>query len=145
MRGQLDGRVALISGTAQGMGRTAALAFAAEGAIVVGGDLNEAASPTTLAQIAAAGGIGSSARVDVTDEDRTNAYDELEGELDDDDVEPVEEATTPSETSSMPGPSEQPASGRSTLAGPPRLTDGARTPSYASAALAGAPSATAAS
>jgi hypothetical protein len=36
-----------------------------------------------------------------------HAYDELEGELEDDDVEPVGEVTTPSETSNMPGLSEQ--------------------------------------
>ncbi|MET9716564.1 hypothetical protein ABZZ46_14245 [Streptomyces rochei] len=36
---RLDGKVALISGTARGQGRAAALRFAAEGALVVGGDL----------------------------------------------------------------------------------------------------------
>ncbi len=69
MGGQLAGKVALISGTAQGMGRTAALTFASEGAIVAGGDLQEDASRATLAAIEAAGGRGSSGRVDVTDED----------------------------------------------------------------------------
>ncbi|MFC8087052.1 hypothetical protein [Streptomyces sp. NPDC057340] len=36
---RLEGKVALISGTARGQGRAAALRFAAEGALVVGGDL----------------------------------------------------------------------------------------------------------
>ncbi|MFF7980628.1 hypothetical protein ACFZDK_16095 [Streptomyces sp. NPDC007901] len=36
---RLEGEVALISGTARGQGPAAALRFAAEGAIVVGGDL----------------------------------------------------------------------------------------------------------
>ena len=74
MSGQLQGKVALISGTAQGMGRTAALTFAAEGAIVAGGDLQAGASQATLDQIEAAGGVGSSARVDVTDEDSVREW-----------------------------------------------------------------------
>jgi meso-butanediol dehydrogenase/(S,S)-butanediol dehydrogenase/diacetyl reductase len=40
--GRLDGKVALISGTARGMGRAAALEFAAQGAAVFGCDLDEA-------------------------------------------------------------------------------------------------------
>ena len=68
MSGQLEGKVALISGTAQGMGAAAALAFAAEGAIVAGGDLRADAAAATLAAIEAAGGQGSHGRVDVTDE-----------------------------------------------------------------------------
>ncbi|GAA2570997.1 MULTISPECIES: SDR family oxidoreductase [Streptomyces] len=44
---RLDGKVALISGTARGQGRAAALRFAAEGALVVGGDpLHEEAVDT---------------------------------------------------------------------------------------------------
>ena len=38
--GRLDGKVTLISGTGRGMGRTAALEFAREGARVVGCDLD---------------------------------------------------------------------------------------------------------
>ena len=45
--GRLDGTVALISGTARGMGRAAALEFAAQGAAVFGCDLDEAASEET--------------------------------------------------------------------------------------------------
>ena len=48
---RLAGKVALISGTARGQGRAAALRFAAEGALVVGGDLleDEAAETARLA------------------------------------------------------------------------------------------------
>jgi NAD(P)-dependent dehydrogenase (short-subunit alcohol dehydrogenase family) len=46
---RLEGKVALISGTARGQGRAAALRFAEEGAIVVGGDLlHEAALETAV-------------------------------------------------------------------------------------------------
>jgi meso-butanediol dehydrogenase / (S,S)-butanediol dehydrogenase / diacetyl reductase len=54
--GRLDGKVALISGTARGMGRAAALEFAARGAAVVGCDLNEKASAETVDLVTAAGG-----------------------------------------------------------------------------------------
>jgi len=65
---RLKGKVALISGTARGMGRAAALRFAREGAIVAGGDLLEDEAHGTLALIESADGKGSSARLDVTDE-----------------------------------------------------------------------------
>ena len=42
MTGRLDGRVAVITGTASGQGRAAALYFAGEGAIVVGCDMDAA-------------------------------------------------------------------------------------------------------
>ena len=54
--GRLDGKVALISGTARGMGRAAAIEFAAQGAAVFGCDLDEAASAETVALVTAAGG-----------------------------------------------------------------------------------------
>ena len=43
-RGRLEGKIALITGTAGGQGRAAALAFAREGASVVGCDVKEAES-----------------------------------------------------------------------------------------------------
>lgn len=56
--GRLDGKVAFISGTAEGQGRVAALSFAAEGAVVVGGDVeaNAANAADTVAMVEAAGG-----------------------------------------------------------------------------------------
>src|SRR5262249_2494612 len=54
--GRLDGKVALISGTARGMGRAAALEFAAQGAAVFGCDLDEKASAETVDLVTAAGG-----------------------------------------------------------------------------------------
>jgi NAD(P)-dependent dehydrogenase (short-subunit alcohol dehydrogenase family) len=54
--GRLDGKVALISGTARGMGRAAALEFAAQGAAVFGCDLDEAGSAETAALVTGEGG-----------------------------------------------------------------------------------------
>lgn len=53
---RLDGKVALISGTARGMGRSAALEFAARGAAVFGCDLDEKANAETVDMITEAGG-----------------------------------------------------------------------------------------
>jgi NAD(P)-dependent dehydrogenase (short-subunit alcohol dehydrogenase family) len=58
--GRLDGKVALISGTAGGMGRAAALVFAAEGALVFGCDVNPEPQAETEAMVRAAGGSMSS-------------------------------------------------------------------------------------
>jgi meso-butanediol dehydrogenase / (S,S)-butanediol dehydrogenase / diacetyl reductase len=54
--GRLDGKVALISGTARGMGRAAALEFAAQGAAVFGCDLNLSESADTVELARRAGG-----------------------------------------------------------------------------------------
>ncbi|HEX3751024.1 MAG TPA: SDR family NAD(P)-dependent oxidoreductase [Streptosporangiaceae bacterium] len=55
--GALDGKVALISGTARGMGRAAALEFAAQGARVFGCDLDEAGSAETVGLVTKEGGV----------------------------------------------------------------------------------------
>ncbi|HTP23993.1 MAG TPA: SDR family NAD(P)-dependent oxidoreductase [Solirubrobacteraceae bacterium] len=65
---RLQDKVILLSGTGRGIGRAAALRFAAEGAVVAGGDLLEDDARETMSLIEAAGGTGSVSRVDVTDE-----------------------------------------------------------------------------
>jgi 3-oxoacyl-[acyl-carrier protein] reductase len=63
-------RVVLITGGASGIGRAAALAFAADGAHVVIGDVAEGPAAETVALVEAAGGTASRQRCDVTsDED----------------------------------------------------------------------------
>lgn len=54
--GRLDGKVALITGTAQGQGRAAALLFAREGAKVVGCDINAESNRETAELVASEGG-----------------------------------------------------------------------------------------
>jgi NAD(P)-dependent dehydrogenase (short-subunit alcohol dehydrogenase family) len=64
----LDGKVALITGTGGGQGRVAALRFTAEGATVVGCDVNASAAKETLDAVTTAGGtMISSAPVDLSD------------------------------------------------------------------------------
>jgi NAD(P)-dependent dehydrogenase (short-subunit alcohol dehydrogenase family) len=58
MSGRLAGKVALISGTAGGQGRCAALRFAREGARVVGCDVQGDAARETVELVRAAGGVG---------------------------------------------------------------------------------------
>lgn len=68
--GRLDGKTTLITGIGGGMGRTAALRFAAEGARVVGCDLFADGADETVRQVRAAGGeIESFAPVELTDAD----------------------------------------------------------------------------
>ncbi|MBS1677634.1 MAG: SDR family oxidoreductase [Actinobacteria bacterium] len=55
MADRLAGKIALITGIGSGMGRAGAIRFAAEGARVVGCDLDAAAAEETAAAVAAAG------------------------------------------------------------------------------------------
>jgi len=60
------GKVALITGAGNGIGRAAALLFAARGAEVVAVDLDAAAAERTVASIKQQGGTGFAQRADVT-------------------------------------------------------------------------------
>ena len=72
--GKLDGKVALISGGARGLGAAAAAAFSAEGARVVFGDIRDAEGQRVEAGIRARGGDALYVHLDVTsDEDWRNA------------------------------------------------------------------------
>jgi NAD(P)-dependent dehydrogenase (short-subunit alcohol dehydrogenase family) len=65
--GRLDGKVALITGTAGGQGRAAAELFCAEGARVFGCDVNAEGAAETVARVRAAGGdMLSMAPVDIS-------------------------------------------------------------------------------
>jgi NAD(P)-dependent dehydrogenase (short-subunit alcohol dehydrogenase family) len=68
--GRLEGKVALITGIGGGMGREAARRFAAEGAVVVGCDIDAAALAETVRLVQAESGrISGSAPVDAGDPD----------------------------------------------------------------------------
>lgn len=67
MTGKLEGRVALITAAASGMGLASAHRFAAEGATVVVADLDGDAADTAAASIVAAGGKAHPYGIDVAD------------------------------------------------------------------------------
>ncbi len=68
MAGKLNGRVAIVTGAASGIGRGIAEAFAEEGAAVAVADRNEQAARDVSEAIAARGGRAIAVHVDVTDE-----------------------------------------------------------------------------
>jgi NAD(P)-dependent dehydrogenase (short-subunit alcohol dehydrogenase family) len=67
--GQLDGKVAIITGGARGIGRAYVLGFAREGAAVAVADAGDAKS--VVDEVEAAGGQAMAVQVDVTDESST--------------------------------------------------------------------------
>lgn len=71
--GLLQGRLALVTGAASGIGQAIAVAYARAGARVVITDREAAACADTLAQVQAAGGQGWVFALDVTDADAAQA------------------------------------------------------------------------
>jgi NAD(P)-dependent dehydrogenase (short-subunit alcohol dehydrogenase family) len=68
MAGLVEGKVALVTGAASGIGRAAALAFAREGARVLASDVDAAHGEETAARVRAAGAEARFVAADVTDE-----------------------------------------------------------------------------
>jgi 3-oxoacyl-[acyl-carrier protein] reductase len=70
---RLEGRIALITGAASGIGRAQALLFAREGAAVVAADLNGDGAEQVVSEIQAAGGTGLAVKMNVSDEQSVRA------------------------------------------------------------------------
>lgn len=68
MAGRLEGKVALITGGASGIGRGCALRFAAEGAAIVVADVNGERAENVVAEVIAAGGAAESVVADTASE-----------------------------------------------------------------------------
>jgi NAD(P)-dependent dehydrogenase (short-subunit alcohol dehydrogenase family) len=67
--GRFDGKIALITGAASGMGRACAQRFAADGATVFGVDINQDGLAETAQLVTSAGGKIEIARVDISTRD----------------------------------------------------------------------------
>lgn len=73
MQGLLHDKVAIITGAGSGVGRAAALLFAAHGAKVVAADIDLAAVDAVAGEVAAAGGVALAVSCDVTDAGQVDA------------------------------------------------------------------------
>ena len=73
MTRNLEGKSALVTGGASGIGRATALAFAREGARVAVADIMEDAAQNTVSEIKAMGGEALAIACDVTDDDAVKA------------------------------------------------------------------------
>ena len=73
METKLKGRIALVTGASQGIGRACALALAAEGATVALAARNEAKLAEVKAEIEAAGGVAEAFALDVASEESIKA------------------------------------------------------------------------
>ncbi|MFN0096750.1 MAG: SDR family NAD(P)-dependent oxidoreductase, partial [Dehalococcoidia bacterium] len=65
--GKLDGKVALITGAASGIGKASALRFHSDGAAVMCADMNLDGAKQTAAEIAERGGSAAAIELDVAD------------------------------------------------------------------------------
>src|SRR3954454_2385067 len=68
---ELRGKVALVTGGAQGLGEAISRTLAAAGAIVVPADLQEERAAAVVDTVRARGGDGMAVRLDVTDEQQS--------------------------------------------------------------------------
>jgi 3-oxoacyl-[acyl-carrier protein] reductase len=73
MTGRLAGRTAVITGVGSGMGRSIAERFAAEGAHVIGLEVNETALNETVSSIQSSGGSASGHTVDISSSESVDA------------------------------------------------------------------------
>src|ERR671932_2002964 len=70
---RLEGKVAIVTGAASGMGRAIARRYAQEGASVVIADLNQPAAQKVADEITASGGKATAVAVDVRNQDQVQA------------------------------------------------------------------------
>ena len=71
--GKFHGKVSIVTGSGQGIGREIALALAREGASVVIADWNEGEAQVVTSEIVASGGTAMSVKVDISDPDQVDA------------------------------------------------------------------------